>query len=296
MRALLKSSILLVVIVGYSAWLVTNSIHIARAEPATTSDSRLVLNVYLVHFDAMIVGEQAFISAGTFQMGCNPALFSYACDYDENPLHAVYLDTYKIDRFEVTNSEYKQCVAAGACSPPRKLSTSAFEDYYVNPIFNGFPVVNVTWSDAENFCTWKGKRLPTEAEWERAARGRWDVRLFPWGFSLPDCTLCNYLPNPRFGPCVGYVLPSGNYLTGVSPDGIFDMAGNIWEWVSDWYSDTYYRVSPASNPQGPAAGSAKVVRGGSWKSGWDFIRVSNRELDQPGAIDEDLGFRCASTP
>ena len=221
----------------------------------------------------------AYVPAGVFAMGNDRG------SADEQPIHPVNLDAFYIDQFEVTNGFYKACVEARVCPPVRNKSSATRSSYYDDSDFDTFPVIFVNWNMAQTYCKWRGARLPTEAEWEKAARGGTNV-TYPWG-DTPDCNLANY------GNCVGDTSSVTIYALGQSRYGSYHMAGNVWEWVSDWYADDYYQSSPQENPQGPDTGKDKVLRGGSWKDNYADIRSVNREAKDPAYTSNTIGFRCA---
>jgi len=227
--------------------------------------------------------EMALVPAGSFPMGNSRG------EAFEQPVHQVYLDAYYIDKVEVTNKEYKACVDDGKCDAPRQVyffEAAPNKLYFGASEYDNYPVIFVDWNMAKNFCQWRGARLPTEAEWEKAALGD-TGNPYPWGKDL-DCQKANYQK------CVNRTSEVGSYPDGASPYGVLDMTGNVWEWVSDWYADNYYANSPAKNPQGPITGQSKVIRGGSWAR-FDVTAYHRRNF-APDYNTFDIGFRCASTP
>jgi formylglycine-generating enzyme required for sulfatase activity/beta-lactamase regulating signal transducer with metallopeptidase domain len=237
--------------------------------------------------------EQVLIEGGTFWMGCdeeNNAGFS--CRQSELPRHQVTLDPYLIDRYEVTNGQYQLCVEAGVCQAQRPISAGLYAETGQSDSVANYPVTNINYEDAKNYCSFVGKRLPTEAEWEMAARGS-NETVFPWGDENPDCTQANSLNPLNATACVGGIMPVGSYPAGSSSYGVMDMSGNVWEWVADVYSSDYYANSPAENPTGPESGSEYVVRGGGFSGNWSYLRNSARSYDLGFYSGADLGFRCA---
>ena len=225
--------------------------------------------------------EEIAIPAGTFQMGA-PSGTEFV------PQHGVTLADFRLDRYEVSNVRFQLCVEAGCCDPPRyDGSYTGREPYFANPDYSFFPVVFVSWDQARQYCEGAGKRLPTEAEWEYAARGD-DGRLYPWGSDAPDSSRANY-----GGARDGDTKQVGSYAAGASPFGVDDMAGNVWEWVADWYDPNYYGSSPASDPAGPDLGLAKVARGGSFGSDATTLYTFYRGSYLPEESFANLGFRCA---
>ena len=247
--------------------------------------------------EAPVPGDMTFIPAGEFQMGCDPIHNGgYPCESDELPLHTIYLDAYYMDVFEVTNIQYLECVASGSCTSPGSFSSKSRSSYYSNPDYADYPVIHVSWDQASAYCSWLGKRLPSEAEWEKAARGGSKTLAYPWGDQDTNCTLANSWDNHSSTYCIGDTNRVGSYPDGASEYNVFDMAGNVWEWVNDRYSSTYYRISPYRNPSGPTSGSGRVMRGGSWGSTWINLRASGRNYEGQGYSNEYIGFRCADSP
>ena len=233
-----------------------------------------------------------YVPEGEFRMGRDDGL-----DY-EKPEHTVYLDAFWIDQTEVTNAQYKKCVDAGVCDPPENVGSETRESYYGDAEFDDYPVIWVSWNDAGSYCQWVGKRLPTEAEWEKAARGT-DRRMYPWGDTFDgsnlnicdkNCTLEWKDPNSDDG--YADTAPVGNYPPGASPCGAYDMAGNVYEWVHDWLQWDYYSVSPDKNPLGPDSGTYRALRGGSWIDIQSTVHSTERRGLRPDGQDNVSGFRC----
>ena len=237
--------------------------------PALAAGVTLVAEV-----DGMIM---VFVPAGEFLMGSGD--FDADVEGDEQPQHTVDLNAYWIDRTEVTNAMYQRCTEAGKCTAPMRSPR------YTIAAYTHHPVVGVTWLQAQAYCARAGRRLPTEAEWEKAARGT-EGHLYPWGNELPDSGRLN------FNQQVGGTTEVGQYPASVSPYGALDMAGNVWEWTADWYDSHYYAASPAENPAGPSSGNIRVLRGGAWSVEPRAVRAANRFWAFPGRNDLD-GFRCA---
>jgi formylglycine-generating enzyme required for sulfatase activity len=218
-----------------------------------------------------------FVPAGEFIMGNKEG------DSSEIPEHSVYLDAFWIDQTEVTNAMYAKCVTADACQAPASTRSYTRESYYGNAEFDNYPVVYIAWNDAKLYCKWAGGDLPTEAQWEKAARGT-DGNIYPWGNAAPDKTRLNYSQG------VGDTTQVESYPTGASPYGALDMAGNLWEWVADWNGS--YPSVPSRNPTGPTSGTIHMIRGGSWGSAVFSARTSARG-GSPGDGNFYIGFRCA---
>ena len=221
------------------------------------------------------------VTEGAFTMGSN--------DYsaNEKPVHSVSLDSFYIDKYEVTNRYYNLCVLNGMCLPPAKRSSYSRKNYFGDSLYDGYPVIYVTWEMAATYCEWRNARLPSEAEWEKSARGT-DGRVYPWGDTIED-TDANY------NGLVGDTETVGRHFSGISSYGLFDMAGNVQEWVSDWYQMDYYSIfnNIALNPLGPLTGNERMVRGGSWDAGKNFIRTTYRGKSSPTISYYNIGFRCA---
>ena len=216
------------------------------------------------------------VPAGTFNMGKGSS-------GDTSPVHPVTLDAFFIDKNDVVNRDYQLCVTAGACTNPMATSSNTHANYYGDPAFGSFPMVNVTWDQAVAFCKFQQKSLPTEAQWEYAATGG-DGRAYPWGNNF----------DPKLLPTAsGDLVQVGSFPGGASPFGVNDMAGNALQWVADWYQADYYASSPPNNPAGPASGTKKVLRGGAYGNPDPTVYLSSRRFQQPPTrFDVDIGFRC----
>jgi len=246
--------------------------------------------------------DMVCVPAGAFTMGSNSG------GLDEKPVHNVYLDAYYIDKYEVTNAQYvaflNEALSTGGIQACNSTVTKDdqelldLNDPYCQISFNGnrfsvkddkafYPVIEVSWYGADAYAKHYGKRLPTEAEWEKAARGS-DGRPYPWGNNGPDSSNCNCKDY------VGHTTPVGQYSpVGDSPYGCFDMIGNVWEWCNDWYDANYYANSPTNNPKGPVTGATRVMRGGSWDDHDRYLRVARRVDHEPTLTFNSIGFRCA---
>jgi eukaryotic-like serine/threonine-protein kinase len=248
-----------------------------------------------------------FIPAGDFLMGTNTGMT------DEQPLHRVYLDAFWLDQTEVTNTQYADCVQTGACNTP------SVQTFYTDPAYAKHPVEFVSWKDAVNYCAWAGRRLPTEAEWEKAAT--WDPatnqqRVYPWGDQY-DCRKGNFddeteldaslMPDGQVG-CDGFIRssPVGSFPEGASVYGALDLGGNVWEWVHDAFLEVdpldttvqnYYAISPLVNPQGvdPTLTEYRNMRGGSYNFTFGFGRSAYRLWYGLDDSYEGVGFRCAAS-
>ena len=251
-----------------------------------------------------------YVPAGEFEMGstegevddalelcnayhgnCNRALFEL-----ELPMHTVALDGFWIDRTEVTNAQYQACVQTGLCSPPAQSSSATQPDYYGNTAFDDYPVLWVSWNEATAYCRWAGARLPTEAEWEYAARGP-QGRVFPWGDAFEgmranycDANCDRDWADEAVDDDYTDTAPVGSYPAGASWVGALDTAGNVLEWVADWYG--VYHAERQENPTGPTTGRARVLRGGSWVNDASRVRSADRSM-MPADRWHDVGFRCA---
>jgi len=230
------------------------------------------------------------VPAGKFEMG------SKGLSKIEEPIHTVYLDDFYIDKYEVSNEQYAQFLNEEGnqfeglanwieANDPDLRVHEVEGEWIVEPGYENYPMNEMTWYGARAFCEWRGARLPTEAEWEKAARGT-DGRLFPWG-EKATCENANY-----YG-CNYDLVPVDSYPESISPYGAYNMAGNIMEWVNDWYGDGYYASSPEVNPQGPDSGTHKIFRGGSYINGAHHIRTTYRWPKLPVLTYVATGFRCA---
>jgi len=258
-----------------------------------------------------------FVPEGEFEMGSNDG------KDDEKPVHTVWLDAFWIDQTEVTNAMFARFIDQTRYETDAEKAGSGFvynesskqwEEMkgadWRHPhgpgssVENPHPVVLVSWNDVKTYCEWAGRRLPTEAEWEKAARGT-DGRTYPWGNEKPAGNLLNFADrnldfvdwaDTTIDDGYRYTAPVGSYPDGASPYGALDMAGNVWEWVADWNDETYYSSSPDRNPSGPSTRDYRGLRGGSWRDSEDDVRSSSRNWNTPALVDGYRGCRCATSP
>lgn len=245
--------------------------------------------------DGMVL---VYIPAGSFLMGSIDV--ENGADYDEMPQHLVTLDAYWMDQTVVSNAMYARFLnEIGNQIEERSTWLDAGdEDVLISQQdgiwrpskgYDDHPAIEVTWFGARAYCQWAGRRLPSEAEWEKGARGQLpgsdDGRVYPWGDEI-DCDKAQY------ANCGGGLLPVSSKLAGASPYGVLGLSGNTWEWVSDWYAEDYYRISRAENPLGPDDGESRVLRGGSWEYDWKHLRAANRRHNGPSVSMHDYSFRC----
>ncbi len=223
--------------------------------------------------------QLVYIPEGEFWMGSDAQ-----DDLASRPAHKVYLDAFWIDKTEVTNAMYAKCMDSGKC--PEPLAASGLNPYFGKADYANDPVIYASWHYARMYCAWAGRRLPTEAQWEKAARGT-DMRAFPWGNQPPDMNLLNFDGN------IGQPVPVDRYPLGASPYGVLNMAGNLREWVADWFSPVYYRDLPYDNPKGPPGGALKSLRGGAYDDHAREARVFERLGHDPTSAGRNRGFRCA---
>jgi formylglycine-generating enzyme required for sulfatase activity len=218
----------------------------------------------------------------------------------EFPAHKVHLDEFWIDQTEVTNAQYRKCIDAGMCDPPQENGSYYRQSYFGDDDYDNYPVIWVRWDQAMNYCQWVGGRLPTEAEWEYAARGpnNW---IFPWGnefdgskLNYCDVTCGTGVSDASINDGYADTAPVGSYPEGKSWCGALDMAGNVREWVADWFA--YYTDEQQTNPTGPPSGKSRIPRGGSWLDRPDDVRSTNRGENSPEYTRHKVGFRCVVEP
>lgn len=272
MRFLPRASCLALVLVGMLA-----CTEFAQAQLERLRKDRLVEQA------AQADTPMVEIPAGEFAMGSD----GVRALEDERPMHRVWLDRFSMDLHEVATAQYAEFLIATQRPAPWQWNSVDLSQSHDRP------VIGVDWSDADAYCRWKGKRLPTEAEWEKSARGT-DGRLYPWGDQFPGKDLANFALGARFSYSQ-VLLPVLSYEQGKSPYGLLHMAGNVWEWVQDWYVVNYYEVSPARNPQGPGNGQFKVLRGGSWSDLPKYLLTYGRFKLPPETRNSYTGFRCAKS-
>jgi formylglycine-generating enzyme required for sulfatase activity len=223
------------------------------------------------------------VPSGEFTMGNDTG------DIESRPASLIYVETFYIDKYEVTNEMYSVCVFSGTCRLPRQSGSATRSSYFNNPVYATYPVIYLDWKMAKTYCEWRGARLPTEAEWEKAARGADDMRAYPWGNNF-DCDFANH------SGCIGDTAPVSQYDQGKSPYGVYGMSGNVWEWTNSLYS--FYPYSSTDGREDPDASGNRMARGGSWHifgGPGGNIRVDTRFKLDPTYYGAYVGVRCALT-
>jgi formylglycine-generating enzyme required for sulfatase activity len=258
--------------------------------PPSTSTVTPVLTIISTPDASELIDDKGIpmrlVPAGEFIMGSDS-------DSTTSPAHRVYLDAFYMDTYEVTNTRYADCVTAGACDPPHETKSDFRRRYYGNPQYNNFPVIYVDWYMAKAYCEWRGARLPTEAEWEKAARGT-EGRSYPWGEGI-SCNNANYDGDPASAVfCVGETSEAGSYESGKSPYGLYDMAGNVFEWTSSLLRP--YPYDATDGREDLNRGGDRVTRGGAWNEGSNDQRTFYRSWIGPNLSESLTGFRCARSP
>jgi formylglycine-generating enzyme required for sulfatase activity len=263
-----------------------------KLAPQTHPDRQKMLTLLAkTQASSEATNEWVLVPAGEYEMGAEGPPASP----DEAPKHRVMLDAFSIGKYEVTNRQYRLFVKATGHRPPAN-EDSKYSLWRGDVLMEGveeLPVINVDWNDAAAYCKWAGGRLPTEAEWEKAARGT-DGRIYPWGNEPVTGNRSNFsIEHITFWDGPATLAKKDQYDYGKSPYGAYEMAGNVWEWVHDWYDGGYYKTSPTKNPTGPASGTERVVRGGGWNSTPDTVRSANRNKHNPIDLRVYVGIRCA---
>lgn len=252
------------------------------------------INMRLIPAGSFIMGSTSEDASNEckkyFSDNCEPTIFK-----NEEPPHTVFLDNYYIDKYEVINSQYRKCVDAGVCKPPDRNGSNTRENYYNDQKYDNYPVVFIDWDMANTYCQWRGVHLPTEAQWEKAARGT-DGLTYPWGEGL-SCSVVNFYTSNK-NCVIDDTVAVGSYEKGKSVFGVYDLTGNVTEWVQDWYQENYYATlgNNAINPVGPNSGQYRIIRGGSYANVKLTGRSAMRFFVDPTNSGFDSGFRCALNP
>jgi formylglycine-generating enzyme required for sulfatase activity len=279
----------------------TNTIYVEVIAGSTTT-----ANIELTTFSGSITIEWISVPSGNFVMGSLPT--DPHAQVDEQPQHTVYLDDYQISKYEITNAQYLAFMDAGGYSDSTYWTAEGWEwretfsvnepywwsegDFNSGTAYPHYPVVGVSWHESYAFCQWIGGRLPTEAEWEKAARGTDSTNYWPWGSTWEPSRCNSYYDEPP--DTFAHSAPVGYFDDGQSPYAVYDPAGNVWEWINDWYQSDYYSVSPDSNPPGPTTGLFRVFRGGGWGNIGNYLcRTADRRYHNQVGSNGVIGIRPA---